>query len=249
MTTSPSTPNFDALLAHSGWVRSLARSLVADSTTADDIEQQAWLTALERPPSHDRNLRSWWFTVVRSSAGKGWREQSRRREVEDELAAYGADSEAISPAGLAERLETFQRLAAAVAQLPEPYGAVIYLRYFEELPIREVARRQEVLVDTAQSRINTGLKHLRSALRQNLGAQWRQRCQVFALPMSAAPWYTAGSMAFVTAALKTPFGIAATVLALFSLVAWAPWEDDAPEVIQEIPAALTFTEAEQNVEP
>ncbi|PCJ54181.1 MAG: hypothetical protein COA70_05985 [Planctomycetota bacterium] len=212
-TVPPNTPDLDALLAHSGWVRALARSLVSDPAGADDVEQQAWLTALEHPPSHGGNLRSWWASVVRSAAGKGWREQGRRREVEDDLAAMGHRSESASPDDLAERMETFKRLASAVMQLPEPYAATIYLRYFEDLPVREVASRTKVPIDTAQSRIGVGLKHLRTALQEDLGTQWRLRCQVFAMPLAPTSW-TLGSTAVVAA-------VAASVT---TLALWAPWE-------------------------
>lgn len=246
MTMSPNTPDLDALLAHGGWVRSLACSLVADPATADDVEQQAWVIALENPPSHDRNLRSWWSSVVRSSAGKGWREQKRRREVEDELADAGGAvgvagaSESVAPEDLADRFETFQRLAAAVSQLQQPYGSAIYLRFFEELTLREIAKRQGVSLSTSRARVDRGLEKLRGMLQQNLGSQWRSRCQIFALPISAAPWYTAGPAALITMALKTPLGIAATVAAAASLILWSPWQDPVPsqEPSREIRAEL-----------
>lgn len=156
--TSPSpTPSLDALLSHSAWVRSLARSLVSDSATADDIEQQAWVTALENPPSHSGNLRAWWTSVVRSAAGSKWREQKRRREVDGDHAFMGESTQDLSPRELAERHETFRRLASSVANLPEPYGSTIYLRYFEGMSVREVANKQCVPVDTAQTHINRGL--------------------------------------------------------------------------------------------
>ncbi|MFK5956204.1 MAG: sigma-70 family RNA polymerase sigma factor [Planctomycetota bacterium] len=218
----PRTPDLDALLAHSGWVRSLARSLVSDPSSADDVEQQAWVTALQHPPSHGGNLRSWWATVVRSVAGKGWREQGRRREVEEELRTLGGEANSVTPDDLAERLETFQRLAAAVVQLPEPYAVTIYLRYFEELTVREVAARTKVPVDTAQSRIGVGLSHLRSALQDELGSQWRHRCLIFATPLAPAP----------VLALGTAAGVAATLLSVAALAVWAPWEADHSELGQ-----------------
>jgi RNA polymerase sigma factor (sigma-70 family) len=221
MAMPPNTPDLDALLAHSGWVHALARSLVADSSTADDVEQQAWLTALERPPSHDRNLRSWWAAVVRSAAGKGWREQNRRRQIEAELARSQQSSDSDSPQLVAERFETFRHLATAVTQLPEPFGSAIYLRFFEQLPVAEVARRQNVPVNTAQSRINRGLVKLRAALQQSIGTQWRNRCLAFALPMSAGPGLALSPSTLVPLLWKTPLGIACTLSASLFLTIWA----------------------------
>jgi len=37
----------EALLAHAGWIRSLARQLASDPNRADDLVQQTWVAALE----------------------------------------------------------------------------------------------------------------------------------------------------------------------------------------------------------
>ena len=67
--SQPDSPvTFDDLLAHRGWVRALARRLVGDASRADDVEQEVWLTALRRPPTHARSLRAWIGRVVRSRA-------------------------------------------------------------------------------------------------------------------------------------------------------------------------------------
>jgi RNA polymerase sigma-70 factor (ECF subfamily) len=245
MTVPPSTPDLDALLAHSGWVRALARNLVVDPFAAEDAEQQAWVTALENPPKHGGNLRSWWGAVVRSSAGKGWREQKRRREVSHGAAVEEAESGAARPSAVAEKLDTFQRLALAVSQLPEPYRTVIYLRYIEELSVREVAKKQNVPVPTAQSHIQRGLEKLRTTLQENIGAQWRNRCLVFALPLPAAPWLSLGPAAILAMKTKTILGSVAAILALASLAIWAPWSDPEPANNDSL---LTAAELESGAE-
>ena len=40
----------ETLLRHSEWAQALARRLVSDDATADDVVQEAWLAALRRPP-------------------------------------------------------------------------------------------------------------------------------------------------------------------------------------------------------
>ena len=69
---------FDELLAHADWVRGLARRLVLDAARADDLVQETWVVALERPPSHADNLRAWLGSVVTSLAKSGWRSDARR---------------------------------------------------------------------------------------------------------------------------------------------------------------------------
>jgi RNA polymerase sigma-70 factor (ECF subfamily) len=227
---NPATvPGIEALLAHSGWVRTLSRHLVTDPAAADDIEQQAWLTALERPPRHGGNLRSWWSTVVRSSAGQRWREQQRRPQADSSALLDGIDSGAATPGEVAERLDTIKHLATAVTRLPEPYRSAIFLRYNEELPVREIAKRQGLPLATVQSHIHRGLEMLRALLAEELGQDWRQRCLVIAVPTAAL--------------VKTPLVIAACLAALVSVVLWAPWESpvrkDAEEgTVSAVTAAL-----------
>lgn len=240
MTMSPNTPDLDALLAHSGWVRALAQNLVSDPATADDVAQQAWQAALERPPRHGSNLRSWWSSVVRSSAGKGWREQASRQRLERKLQTREPSRAADRPEELAERLDTFQRLASAVAQLPEPYGSAIYLRFFEELSVKEVAKRQGLPLATAQSHITRGLERLRGALQKDLGEEWRHRCWLFAVPMQAAPWLSLGPLTILAMNTKTTLSLAAGLLALLTLFLWNPWAAEDLEQDQNQLAAGTF---------
>ncbi len=240
MTMSPNTPDLDALLAHSGWVRALAQNLVSDPATADDVAQQAWQTALERPPRHGSNLRSWWSSVVRSSAGKGWREQAARQRLERKLATREPSRATDRPEELAERLDTFQRLASAVAQLPEPYGSAIYLRFFEELSVKEVAKRQGLPLATAQSHITRGLERLRGALQKDLGEEWRHRCLLFAVPMQAAPWLSLGPLTILAMNTKTLLSLAAGLLALLTLFLWNPWAAEDLSQNQDPIAAGTY---------
>ncbi len=68
----------DTLLAHHEWMRRLARRLVLDDAEADDVVQEAWLRATERPPREAGALRAWLATVVRNAARQLARGESRR---------------------------------------------------------------------------------------------------------------------------------------------------------------------------
>ena len=56
MNTIPMNSSLAELLNDRKWVSSLARSIVHDSHTADDVSQEAWLSALSQrsPISHPR---------------------------------------------------------------------------------------------------------------------------------------------------------------------------------------------------
>ena len=67
------------LLAHDAWIRSLACRLVRDEHAAQDVVQDAWMEALEKPPRKPGPLRSWMRRVVRSYALMHHRSEAHRR--------------------------------------------------------------------------------------------------------------------------------------------------------------------------
>ena len=71
-----------------------------------------------------------------------------------------------------QRAEVHRRLVEAVFALAEPYRTTILLRYFEDLPPREVARRMEAPVETVRTRVSRGLEILRRRLEGAGGREW-----------------------------------------------------------------------------
>ena len=60
---------------HAEFIRRLAFSLLRDANDADDVVQQTFLTAIERPPSGSDRLKGWlgrvsWNHALRSAPGK-----------------------------------------------------------------------------------------------------------------------------------------------------------------------------------
>ena len=60
-----SRTDLTALLGQAGWTRRLARSLVSDVQLAEDLVQDAWVAALERPPDLGRPVHGWFASVLR----------------------------------------------------------------------------------------------------------------------------------------------------------------------------------------
>jgi DNA-directed RNA polymerase specialized sigma24 family protein len=60
----------ERLLAQSGWARRLARRLVQDQDQAEDVLQETWVAALERPPAEDALALG--FTSMARRVQKGW---------------------------------------------------------------------------------------------------------------------------------------------------------------------------------
>ena len=157
--------DIDALLAERAWVGRVARTLVHGDAEAEDLEQRAWMRALGHPPSEaPRSPRGWLRTVLRFAAIDGIRERAARRRHEAAAASLSPERSDASPHALVARAEVLERLVHAVLALDEPYRGTVLLRYFEELPPREIARRQGVPVETVRTRIKRALERLRTGL-------------------------------------------------------------------------------------
>ena len=159
--------DIERLLAHGGWLKPLARSLVAGAADADDLVQQTWLEALRRPPRSGASAKGWLAAVLRNFARRRLREKKRRRERE--IRAARPEMEGPTPEELLDRLEMHRLVAGEVARLDEPYRSTVILRYFEELEVAEIARRQGIPADTVKTRLRRALEELRERLDRRHG--------------------------------------------------------------------------------
>ncbi len=164
-TSSPLDP--ELLLAHAGFVRSVARSLLVDESAVDDVVQQTWLTALERPPREPGALRRWLARVARSVVREARRSDERRMRREAATAPNEVDP--LDPAHLVERLARMRALTDAVLELPALYRDAVVRRHLEELSPAEIARRDGVPVATIETRLKRARKQLRERLEVSYG--------------------------------------------------------------------------------
>ncbi len=156
--SSPADPA--QLLADRSWVRALALSLVRDPDRADDITQDAFVRALERPPADVRSPAGWMATVVRNLVRDAAR-RDRRRDARERVVAR---PDAVPAADLVERAASQRRVIDAVLRLREPARSVVLLRFFEDLPPRAIARRLGVQPETVRTRLFRALAELRRDL-------------------------------------------------------------------------------------
>src|SRR5262245_38579833 len=100
--------SIEALLAERDWVARLARRLVADASSADDLVQQAWLRFLVRPPRDEGSIRSWLRTVLRNEVLQTHRTDVRRERRENAVPQRPAD---VAPDEVVARAEEQHRVA------------------------------------------------------------------------------------------------------------------------------------------
>jgi RNA polymerase sigma-70 factor (ECF subfamily) len=182
---SEPTDRTERLLEHAGWLRALARRLVKDDATADDLVQETWTAALTHPPDHAG--RPWLSRVVRNLARQRFRGEGRRLRRERSAAKH---EELPSSEELAERLEVERLVVEAVQALPEPYRSTVVLRFYEGLSAAEIARRKDLPAATVRSHLKRGLDEVRRRLDAAHGGSRRAWSAVLLpglFPRSAGP--------------------------------------------------------------
>jgi RNA polymerase sigma factor (sigma-70 family) len=173
------------LIRSSEWLRSLARSLVRDSSTADDLAQDAWTSLAEHGTGRARSLRGFLAGIVRNLAKEKRRETERRTRRERSVAR----AESLpSSAELVERLEMQRTLVEVLRELSEPQRTAILLRYAEGLSAAEIARRQGIAAGAVRARLKRGLDEMRA----KLDARFRGRRDEWHFAL--VPWISSKSV-------------------------------------------------------
>ncbi len=149
------------IVAHHAALYRYAYRLCGCATEADDLTQQAFLVAQQRLHQLREADRAgaWLFAVLRSCFLK-----SLRRQRPANAATLNVEVEEFAgPMPAAEEIDR-ERLAAALADLPEEFRLVVLMFYFEELSYQEIAEQLEIPIGTVMSRLSRAKGHLRRRL-------------------------------------------------------------------------------------
>jgi RNA polymerase sigma-70 factor (ECF subfamily) len=154
-----------------------ALRLCRNRADAEDLVQEAALLAVRGSSGFERgtNFKAWFFRIL-TTCFWGRHRRAKRRPSEVDLddapdlylfarsAETGLPMSGADPAGLLiDRLGT-ERVAEAIAQLPEEYGVVCTLYFMEDFAYQEIADVLGVPVGTVRSRLHRGRKMLQKAL-------------------------------------------------------------------------------------
>jgi RNA polymerase sigma factor (sigma-70 family) len=180
--------SLEELLTHAAWARRLARGLVSDDSLADDTVQDAFLTAVQKPPV-GTDLRGWLRKVLTHRRINRVLSEQRREARERRVAAPELVEPPPSPEELVATIEVQRLLAGFVLELAEPFRQTLVLRYYQDLSAAEIARTLEVPAGTVRWRLKEGLGRLRARLDQERGGAhaWRAALAPIAAPIPIAP--------------------------------------------------------------
>lgn len=220
-------------------MRALAFELCGDSHRAEDLVQETWLTALRRPGGSIAQPRPWLSQVLRHLAFRGAGRAGRRTERE---AGAAREDETSSASLLVEQVSTQRALCEHVLALREPYRHVVLLRFFDDLPPREIADRLGISVNTVGSRLQRGLELLRDDLDRASGgdrSQWMSALVPFA--RNSTPWWAAGPLVWIMKPTVIALSCVLAVLIGLGLRSWGVESPGAPQA-PSVPSSLTEVE-------
>ena len=237
----PSAIDPELLLRQTGWLRVLAVELVGDAQQADDILQETWLAALRRPPEvegDERRLRAWLGAVVRNLSMLARRSDAHRAAREERRArpeSQPSVEESLRRAALQ------RELMEAVMALETSRREVVVLRYFDELPPREIARRLGISGTAVRSRLARALGALRKRLDLADGEDRGAWLLAFGPSTAATASVRAAPLGGLLVKTQTQLLlIAASLAAVSSVVWWTARDASAPAATDEaVLAAVT----------
>jgi RNA polymerase sigma-70 factor (ECF subfamily) len=141
----------------------VARAIVKSDVEAEDVVQQAWLSAYANLAQFASAARfSTWLTRIVINEAVGRMQKSARRaevELEDVM-----KSSARNPEEQAAGREEATLLEAAVDELAEPYRLVFMLREVQELSVAETAESLGISEENVKVRLHRARTTLREAM-------------------------------------------------------------------------------------
>ena len=142
---------------YSSMLLRLACTRLENPADAEDVVQEVFLKLLTaHPVFRDAEHEKAWLIRTTLHRAADLRKAASRRNVPLEEAL------------LASAPEPEDRLLAAVRALPEKYGAVIHLHYYEGYSLKEIGKLLGLPAATVGTRLARGRERLRQSLKEEI---------------------------------------------------------------------------------
>ena len=144
----------------------LARTIVDDSATAEDVAQQAFVRAWRYAGSYDArrgSVLTWLLAIVRNVAVDQLRLR-RAEPMDPELLASKLQLVDLTAENQRKAVGERDELRRALAELPSPQRRALLLAAYFGRTAAEVAELEAIPLGTAKTRIRTAMTRLRDVL-------------------------------------------------------------------------------------
>jgi RNA polymerase sigma-70 factor (ECF subfamily) len=134
-----------------------------DDAAAEDLFQETWLRVVRARHRFDprRRFSTWLFQIANNLC----RDRARRLAVEGrEREAMRSQIDPVAPAATPTPPALGRALERRIAALPDRLREVLVLRYYHDLPEREIAAIAGVPPGTVKSRLHAAVRALRTEL-------------------------------------------------------------------------------------
>jgi len=146
--------------------------ILYDHSLAEDVVQSAFIKAAERIHQFDdqRPFAPWFFRIVVNDALKFAQKQKRNISLEEQLdeptllLAHSFVSPGPHPEQLVEQLENRQIILKAIQCLPPGQRAVIVMRYFLDMSMKDMTTKTGRPLSTIKWWLRDARKRLRSLM-------------------------------------------------------------------------------------
>jgi RNA polymerase sigma-70 factor, ECF subfamily len=141
----------------------IAYSYVKDHSLAEDIAQEVFVRLYQRYDSFrgDSSLKTWIIRIAINQSKdhlKKW--ETRKLLFTNKLSEWIQESRSRWPESQTINKETGRELHTRLLSLSIKYREVLFLYYYEELKITEIAECLEININTAKTRLKTGKEKL-----------------------------------------------------------------------------------------
>jgi len=160
------------VLVHVDAAYNLARWLLRDDSSAEDVVQDASLRAFRFFDSMQGASPKAWFIAIVRNACLDWIGARKRRGLEESFdegehggALPDGAGQAESPETLAARAGDARHLHACIDALPFEFREVLILREMEEMSYQEISAVVGVPMGTVMSRLSRGRERLARLVR------------------------------------------------------------------------------------
>ena len=162
--------------AHQQAVYRLAVSVLDDPAEAEEATQDALVAAINALDTYrgDSAFTTWLYAITLNVCRTRLRKYRSRDRLMDTLRTlfHVGGETAPHPEEAAIRNESDEIVAQAVSSLDEKHRLAVVLRYYNELPIAEIARLLDISEGTVHSRLFTARERLRLILKTERFAHW-----------------------------------------------------------------------------